>query len=59
MELGNLGFLQNIIENEGDKSLQSLSTEFGRKASREDRAYAVEEQPASHRTRERINPSMA
>jgi hypothetical protein len=44
MELGNLGFLQNIIENEGDKSLQSLSTEFGRKASREDRAYAVEEQ---------------
>jgi tetratricopeptide (TPR) repeat protein len=44
MELGNLSFLQNIIEKEGDKSLQSLSTEFGREGSREDRAYAVEEQ---------------
>lgn len=43
MELGNLVFLQNIIENEGDKSLHSLSTVFGREASKEDRSYAEEE----------------
>ena len=44
MELDDLGFLQNIIENKGDKSLQSLSTEFAREGCREDRAYTVEEQ---------------
>ncbi|MCJ8351974.1 DUF4209 domain-containing protein [Moritella sp.] len=43
MELCNLVFLQNIIENEGDNSLQSLSTVFGREASREDRSYVEEE----------------
>lgn len=43
MELGDFVFLQNIIENEGGESLQSLSTEFGREANREDAFYTEEE----------------
>ncbi|WP_305832335.1 DUF7380 domain-containing protein [Photobacterium leiognathi] len=43
MELDNLAFLQNIIESKGDKSLYSLSTEFNREVSRDDRSYTENE----------------
>ncbi|NVO99777.1 DUF4209 domain-containing protein [Photobacterium damselae subsp. damselae] len=43
MELVNFVIIQDIIENEVDKSLYSLSTEFAREANRKDGSYTEEE----------------